>query len=97
MKVNYSYIESLIETAEKHEVEEYQFYRDRGRKLTIKQLELILLKSGIELPKDLTPKLSKSELKKIGISEDLIRISVGIEDLDDILNDINSAIFKAFK
>ena len=65
MKVNYSYIESLIETAEKHEVEEYQFYRDRGRKLTIKQLELILLKSGIELPKDLTPKLSKSELKKI--------------------------------
>ena len=64
MKVNYSYIESLIETAEKHEVEEYQFYRDRGRKLTIKQLELILLKSGIELPKDLTPKLSKSELKK---------------------------------
>ena len=41
MKVNYSYIESLIETAEKHEVEEYQFYRDRGRKLTIKQLELI--------------------------------------------------------
>lgn len=65
MKVNYSYIENLIETAEKHEVEEYQFYRDRGRKLTIKQLELILLKSGIELPKDLTPKLSKSELKKI--------------------------------
>ena len=65
MKVNYSYIESLIETAEKHEVEEYQFYRDRGRKLTIKQLELILLKSGIELPKDLTPKLSKSELKQI--------------------------------
>ena len=43
---NYSYIESLIEPLEKvHEVEEYQFYRDRGRKLTIKQLELILLKS----------------------------------------------------
>ena len=31
----------------------------------ISDQELILLKSGIELPKDLTPKLSKSELKQI--------------------------------
>ena len=40
MKVNYSYIESLIETAEKHEVEEYQFYRDRGRKVNNKTIRI---------------------------------------------------------
>ncbi len=41
--------------------------------------------------------LSKSELKKVGITEDLIRISIGIEDLDDLLKDINSALLKSFK
>ena len=41
--------------------------------------------------------LSKSELKKVGITEDLIRISVGIEDLDDLIKDINSALKKSFK
>ena len=41
--------------------------------------------------------LSKSELTKVGITEDLIRISVGIEDLDDLLKDINSALLKSFK
>ena len=41
--------------------------------------------------------LSKSELIKVGITEDLIRISVGIEDLDDLLKDINSALLKSFK
>ena len=34
---------------------------------------------------------------KIGITEDLIRISVGIEDLDDLVKDINSALSKVFK
>lgn len=41
--------------------------------------------------------LSKPELTKVGITEDLIRISVGIEDLDDLLTDINSALQKSFK
>ena len=34
---------------------------------------------------------------RVGITEDLIRISVGIEDLDDLIKDINSAISKVFK
>ncbi len=41
--------------------------------------------------------LSKIELKEVGISDDLIRISVGIEDLDDLIKDINSALLKIFK
>ena len=40
--------------------------------------------------------LNKSELKKVGITEDLIRISVGIEDLDDIIYDINNSLRKVF-
>ena len=79
-----------------------------GRKTAVKFIENLKLishlanigdaKSLVIHPASTThAQLKKSELKKIGISEDLIRISVGIEDLDDILNDINSAIFKACK
>ncbi|MBF97115.1 MAG: L-methionine gamma-lyase [Alphaproteobacteria bacterium MarineAlpha9_Bin4] len=41
--------------------------------------------------------LTKEDLKKVGITEDLIRISVGIEDLNDLIKDINSALLKVFK
>ena len=41
--------------------------------------------------------LKKKQLEKSGVSEDLIRLSVGIEDLDDLLNDINQALKKAIK
>ena len=41
--------------------------------------------------------LNKKQLEKSGVSEDLIRLSVGIEDLDDLLNDINQALKKAIK
>ena len=41
--------------------------------------------------------LTKTELNNVGITEDLIRISVGIEDLDDLIKDINSALSKVFK
>ena len=41
--------------------------------------------------------LNKKQLEKTGVSEDLIRLSVGIEDLDDLLNDINQALRKAIK
>ena len=40
---------------------------------------------------------SNKELKKVGITEDLIRLSIGIEDLDDLIKDINNALLKAFK
>lgn len=39
--------------------------------------------------------LSADALKKSGVSEELVRISVGIEDLDDILQTLDAAIEKA--
>ena len=36
--------------------------------------------------------LNAEELKKAGVSEDLIRISVGIEHIDDILADVTQAL-----
>jgi O-acetylhomoserine (thiol)-lyase len=39
--------------------------------------------------------LNKEELAKAGVSEDLIRISVGIEHIDDIIADVSQALDKA--
>ena len=36
--------------------------------------------------------LSKEERKKTGIKEGMIRLSVGIEDVDDLIEDIDSAL-----
>lgn len=40
--------------------------------------------------------LSKDELIKAGISEGLIRLSVGIENIDDLINDIKQALNQVF-
>src|SRR5690606_33192681 len=40
--------------------------------------------------------LSPEELARAGISEDLVRISVGIEHIDDIIADIDQALAKAY-
>ena len=39
--------------------------------------------------------LSGAELAKAGVSEDLVRISVGIEHIDDIIADVSQALEKA--
>ena len=36
--------------------------------------------------------LSAEELKKAGVSEDMVRLSIGIEHIDDILADIDQAL-----
>ena len=41
--------------------------------------------------------LSKKDLQRAGITDDLIRLSIGIEDLDDLIEDINFALEKAKK
>lgn len=38
--------------------------------------------------------LNEEELKSAGVSEDLVRLSVGIEHIDDILADIDQALDK---
>ena len=40
--------------------------------------------------------LSKSELKQAGVPEDLVRLSIGIENVDDIKNDISQALDGVF-
>ncbi|MCH1413978.1 MAG: PLP-dependent transferase, partial [Glaciecola sp.] len=39
--------------------------------------------------------LDEKELHSAGVSQDLIRISVGIEHIDDIIADVEQAIAKA--
>ena len=38
--------------------------------------------------------LSDEQLKEAGVAPDLIRLSVGIEDVDDIIDDIKQALLK---
>ena len=38
--------------------------------------------------------LSPEELGRAGVSEDLVRISVGIEHIDDIIADVEQALAK---
>ena len=42
-------------------------------------------------------RLLSDEKKKLGITENLVRLSVGLEEVDDIINDIESAIKKTYK
>jgi methionine-gamma-lyase len=35
---------------------------------------------------------SNQELKNVGISEGLIRLSVGIEDVDDLIDDLDAGL-----
>ena len=49
----------------------------------------------IEHPASMTHSgYSKEELEKVGISEGLVRLSVGIEDVNDLINDLSQALKK---
>tara|TARA_B100000965_G_scaffold284790_1_gene242713 strand:- start:1951 stop:3246 length:1296 start_codon:yes stop_codon:yes gene_type:complete len=41
--------------------------------------------------------LSETELKKAGVPEDLVRLSIGIENIDDIIEDLTQALDGVFK
>ncbi len=41
--------------------------------------------------------LDNEELQRAGISEDMIRLSVGIEDIEDLISDLDKAISKSVK
>jgi len=68
----------------------------------LQRLRLILIaeslgavESLIEHPASMThASVPKEEREKIGLSDTLIRLSVGIEDIDDIINDISQALKK---
>ena len=61
-KRKYNYLDHLILTAKKYEIEEYLYYEQKGRKLTVKQIELILLRNGVDVPQDETPRITKEQL-----------------------------------
>jgi len=50
---------------------------------------------AIHPPSTTHSQLSEEHLKKAGVGTDLIRLSVGIEDIDDILYDLDGALMKA--
>ena len=76
--------------------------RDAGVRF-IDQLQLILRLVNIGDAKSLAchpastthRQLSAEELEKAGVREDLVRISVGIEHIDDIIADVEQALAKA--
>jgi O-acetylhomoserine (thiol)-lyase len=66
----------------------------------INKLELILHLANVGDTKSLAihpastthQQLSEEDLIKTGISPELIRLSIGIENIDDIKNDLNQAL-----
>jgi cystathionine gamma-lyase len=55
------------------------------------------VESLVEIPALMThASLLPEDRKKIGLSDTLIRLSVGIEDVDDLLNDLDQAFIKVF-
>ena len=74
---------------------------EAGKKL-IENLELFTLLANVGDAKSLIihpastthAQLSEEELKESGITPDLIRVSVGIENVDDLIADLDQALAK---
>lgn len=72
---------------------------EAGKKL-IENLELFTLLANVGDAKSLIihpastthAQLSEEELKESGITPDLIRVSVGIENVDDLIADLDQAL-----
>ncbi|MFC1729745.1 trans-sulfuration enzyme family protein [candidate division KSB1 bacterium] len=64
-------------------------------KLSLLAVSLGGIESLIQHPASMThSKLSKEAKEKAGITDGLVRISIGIEDVDDIIEDIDQALAK---
>ena len=78
MKKNISYKDKLIELAQIYDVKEIKDYLKRRKELTTGQLELILRKNKIVIPKDF-----KTSFIKENIYKPLSKVSKKIDDLKD--------------
>ena len=74
----YNYLDHLILTAKKYEIEEYLYYEQKGRKLTAKQIELILLRNGVQIPKDETRRHSRRRSILPSVSFLFTRLCLGL-------------------
>ena len=69
--------------------------------IDVLNLFLLLVNIGVEISLDCHPastthrQLNDEELANAGVSRDLIRLSVGIENIADIIADISQALDKA--
>ncbi len=86
MKKNLSYKDQLIELAQIYDVKEIKDYVKRRKDLTTGQLELILRKNKIVIPKDF-----KTSFFKENFSKPLIKVS---KKFDDIKEDSSKAVNK---
>ena len=78
MKKKFSYRDKLIELAEIYDVKEIKDYVKRRKNLTTGQLELILKKHKIIIPKDF-----KTNFFKENFTKPLSRVSRRIDDFKD--------------
>ena len=78
MKKRLSYRDQLIELAHIYDVKEIKDYLKRGKNLTTGQLELILKKNKIIIPKDF-----KTNFFKENFTKPLSRVSKRIDDFKD--------------
>lgn len=75
---------------------------EAGKKF-INSLELFSLLANVADAKSLVihpastthGQLGEEDLKKAGVSPDLIRLSIGIEDVEDLIEDLNQALLKS--
>ena len=86
MKKNLSYKDQLIELAQIYDVKEIKDYVKRRKDLTTGQLELILRKNKIVIPKDF-----KTSFFKENFSKPLSKVS---KKFDDIRDDSTKAVNK---
>ena len=86
MKKNLSYKDQLIELAQIYDVKEIKDYVKRRKDLTTGQLELILRKNKIVIPKDF-----KTSFFKENFSKPLLKVS---KKFDDIKEDSSKAVNK---
>ena len=108
-KVNYPFLESdeNYTLAKKYlkygsgilsfELSSYEEAKEFVKKLKIFKLvtNIADTKSLVTHPASTThQQLSKEELKNAGVSEGLIRLSVGIEDVEDLIKDLDEALNK---
>ena len=57
-----------------------------------KDLSKLEIESHLRRAKEIYQQLNPEELALAGVSEDMVRISVGIEHIDDIIQDVEQAI-----
>jgi O-acetylhomoserine (thiol)-lyase len=100
--VNYKYAEKYLKYAGgivSFEVNDYETAKNIVKNLKIFSLVTNIgdSRSLVTHPASTThQQLNKEELLAAGVPEGLIRLSIGIEDVEDLINDLGEAIEKSY-